>query len=114
MSEEMMELSEEIINWAGMTLVDEEAEEFFSWADKAKKLEADLKERTDQYHLAHAKILSREAINEDLANDYNQLEAIIKCINAEQARYIGERRHKAGLKYADELLTYADALEAIN
>ena len=41
---------------------------------RGKQLEADLKERTEQYHLAHAKILSREAINEDLGKDYNALQ----------------------------------------
>ena len=43
----------------------------------AIELKADLKELTDQYHLAHAKILSREAINEDLGNDIKRLSELI-------------------------------------
>lgn len=34
--------------------------------EEVAKLEADLEERTHQYHLAHAKILSREAIIKQL------------------------------------------------
>ncbi len=40
MSEDAMKLSEEINNWAGMELVDENAEEFFRWAAKVSKCEA--------------------------------------------------------------------------
>ena len=40
-------------------------------------LKSELKERTNQYHLAHAKILSREAINEDLAGEWRVMKAML-------------------------------------
>ena len=56
------------------------AEGLLNVADEVAQLEAELEERTHQYHLAHAKILSREAIidqlsESELAKDVTQLEA---------------------------------------
>jgi hypothetical protein len=45
--------------------------------NKNVQLGAELEERTDQYHLAHAKILSREAIIEDLGGELRVLRAML-------------------------------------
>jgi hypothetical protein len=70
-AEQVVEL-EEALDYANMTLAGC-IQDNKTWFAKSERFEADLKERTDQYHLAHAKILSREAIIEDLGKDYNAL-----------------------------------------
>lgn len=58
--------------WWGRNVVD--------WLiDYAGRLEGDLDERTHQYHLAHAKILSREVIIEQLQKEFHCNEDELPC-----------------------------------
>lgn len=81
------------------------------YGEKIEQLQADLKERTDQYHLAHAKILSREAINEDLAKDYRALQRQVERLR-EYAWHKQSCRSMETERYSDCDCGLDEALEA--
>jgi predicted nuclease with TOPRIM domain len=87
-------------------------EAFTETRNALKECRVEVERLTDQYHLAHAKVLSREAIIEqlsetELAKDVVRLEAEVErlreryneLIYAVVHKYEGETRHETALRY---------------
>ena len=64
--------------------------------ERIAKIESDLEERTHQYHLAHAKISSREAIIEDLSSELQQAREALE--NIEKIACFDPRDYQAGVR----------------
>ncbi len=80
------------------------------WEREAAKLEADLEERTKQFHLAETKVMSREAIIEQLSE--TELAKDVTRLEAENEALIEIKRvAKLYLEYGEPEL--ADELDAL-